>query len=37
MFMTTSRRIIVYGAKQLMDNDIFQVMVENTVLSWLLQ
>ena len=37
MFMVKSRRIIVYGAKKLMDNDIFQVMVKNTVLLWLLQ
>ena len=38
MFMITSRRsIFVYGAKKLMDNDIFLVMVKNTVLLWLLQ
>ena len=35
MFMITNRRIIVYGAKKLMDNDIFQLMVKNTVLLWL--
>ena len=36
MFMTTSRSI-VYGAKKLMDNDIFLVMMKNTVLLWLVQ
>ena len=37
--MITSRSIIVYGAKKMMDNDIFRVfyMVKNTVLLWLLQ
>ena len=35
--MITSRRVIVYGAKKLMDSDIFHVMVKDTVLLWLLQ
>ena len=35
--MVASIRMIVYGAKKLMDNDIFQVMVKNTALLWLLQ
>ena len=37
MFMITSRRIIVFEAKKLMDNDIFQLMVKNIVLLWSLQ
>ena len=37
MFIITNRRSIVYGAKKLMDNDNFLVMVKNTVLLWLLQ
>ena len=37
MFMMTNRKIIVYGAKKLMDNDIFLVMVKNTVLLSLLE
>ena len=27
-------RIVVYGAKKLMDKDIFLVMVKNTLLLW---
>ena len=37
MFIITGRRIIVYGAKKLIDNDNFQVTVKNIVLLWLLQ
>ena len=35
--MIINRRIIIYGAKKFMDNDIFLVMVKNTDLLWLLQ
>ena len=37
MFMITSRRIIIHGAKKLLDNDVFLVVVKKTVLLCLLQ
>ena len=37
MFIKTSRRITVFGAKKLLDNDICLIMVKSTVLLWLLQ